>query len=92
MNIYLKKEMRANPWGEMKLGFDALNGGFYISPSLGISIQIARDYAFFVAFAYGVNPTYEENNIGLRIGFQFWKWRKEIKSWMMSEYLLLMKQ
>lgn len=70
-SYFVKKEMRANPWGEMKLGFDALNSGFYISPSLGISIQIARDYAFFVAFAYGVNPTYEENNIGLRIGFQF---------------------
>lgn len=70
-SYFVKKRMRVNPWIEIKLGVDALNGGCYLSPSFGLSVPLAKDYAFSVAFAYGSNPSYGENNIGLRITFQF---------------------
>lgn len=68
---FIKKNLKVNPWIELKLGVDVLNAGCYVSPSFGISIPVAKDYAVSVAFAYGVNSYYEESNVGLRVGFQF---------------------
>lgn len=68
---FSKKAMKVNPWAEAKLGFDAINGGCYFSPSIGIALPLAKDYALTIGLAWGMNTEYEEHNIGLRVGFQF---------------------
>ena len=66
---FTKKAMKVNPWAEAKLGFDVINGGCYFSPSIGIALPLAKDYALTIGFAWGMNTEYEEHNIGLRVGF-----------------------
>ena len=70
---FTKRELRANPWAEMRMGVDALNAGCYLSPSVGFSIPLSKGFAISAALAYGYNVCYDyaEHNLGLRIGFHF---------------------
>ena len=66
-----KKKLKVDPYVEMKLGYDVQNDGCYLSPSFGITKPIGKGYALTVAFTYGTNVYYEENNVGLKVGIQF---------------------
>lgn len=68
---FSKKTMKVNPWAEAKLGFDTINRGCYFSPTIGIALPLAKEYALTIGLAWGMNTYYEEHNVGLRVGFQF---------------------
>lgn len=65
-----KKELKVNPWADLKMGFDTINLGCYVSPSFGFTVPLANDYAFSVALASGIDPIYTVN-VGMRVGFYF---------------------
>lgn len=67
----IKKKLKVDPYIEMKVGYDIENDGCYLSPGIGISKPIKKNYTLTVAFTYGTNVYYEENNVGLRVGIQF---------------------
>lgn len=69
-SYFTKKELKVNPWAELKMGFDAINLGCYLSPSFGFTVPLANDYAFSVALASGIDPSYTVN-VGMRVGFYF---------------------
>lgn len=69
-SYFTKKELKVNPWAELKMGFDTINLGCYLSPSFGFTVPLANDYAFSVALASGIDPSYTVN-VGMRAGFYF---------------------
>lgn len=69
-SYFTKKELKVNPWAELKMGFDTINLGCYLSPSFGFTVPLANDYAFSVALASGIDPSYTVN-VGMRVGFYF---------------------
>ena len=69
-SYFTKKELRVNPWADLKMGFDTINLGCYLSPSFGFTVPLANDYAFSVALASGIDPSYTVN-VGMRVGFYF---------------------
>ena len=69
-SYFTKKELKVNPWADLKMGFDTINLGCYLSPSFGFTVPLANDYAFSVALASGIDPFYTVN-VGMRVGFYF---------------------
>lgn len=69
-SYFTKKELKVNPWADLKMGFDTINLGCYISPSFGFTVPLANDYAFSVALTSGIDPIYTVN-VGMRVGFYF---------------------
>lgn len=69
-SYFTKKELKGNPWADLKMGFDTINLGCYLSPSFGFTVPLANDYAFSVALASGIDPFYTVN-VGMRVGFYF---------------------
>lgn len=69
-SYFIKKELKVNPWADLKIGFDTINLGCYISPSFGFTVPMVKDYAFSVALASGIDPFYTVN-VGMRLGFYF---------------------
>lgn len=67
---FTKKELKVNPWADLKMGFDTINLRCYLSPSFGFTVPLANDYAFSVALASGVDLFYTVN-VGMRVGFYF---------------------
>lgn len=70
-SYFTKKKLVVDPYVEMKLGYDVENDGCYISPSIGFSKPLRKNYTLTVAFTYGTNVYYEEHNVGLKVGIQF---------------------
>ncbi len=72
-SYFTKRELRANPWAEMRMGIDALYVGYYLSPSVGFSIPLQRGFAISAALAYACSFGFDcaEHNLGLRVGFHF---------------------
>ncbi len=69
-SYFTKKELKVNPWADLKMGFDTINLGCYLSPSFGFTVPLANDYAFSVALASGIDPFFTVN-VGMRAGFYF---------------------
>lgn len=69
-SYFTKKELKVNPWADLKMGFDTINLRCYLSPSFGFTVPLANDYAFSVALASGVDLFYTVN-VGMRVGFYF---------------------
>lgn len=69
-SYFTKKELKVNPWADLKMGFDTINLRCYLSPSFGFTVPLANDYAFSVALASGVDLFYTVN-VGMRAGFYF---------------------
>ncbi len=70
-SYFTKKKLVVDPYVEMKVGYDVENDGCYLSPSVGISKPLKKNYTLTVAFTYGTNVYYEEHNVGFKVGVQF---------------------
>ncbi len=68
---FTKKDMKVNPWIEMRLGFEAAWGGGFMGSSVGIAMPIAKNYALTVAFDVGGVFPDGGAYVGLKAGFQF---------------------
>lgn len=70
-SYFCKNEKRINPWAEVKLGMDVGNLGFYWSPAVGFTIPLGNNFGISCSMAYGANTYWDEQNIGMRLGFHF---------------------
>ncbi len=70
-SYFTKKEMKVNPWAEVRLGFQMIEGLYpYFSPAVGFTVPVGKDLAISAALQFGLTD-YEQVITGFRVGFQF---------------------